>query len=86
MGYMYRYFYWMSHGQLSLQDSQVFGWYTLNKTRGEYTGSGSNPAGRNELINWARQAAMADGVDLSKFWNVVVCMNVPTDLFGGMGV
>jgi hypothetical protein len=84
-GYMPQYFSWMSHGLVSLKGSRVFGWYRLNKARSEYTGSGSNPTGRNELIDWARQAAAADGVDFSKFWNVVVGMNVPTDLFGGIG-
>jgi hypothetical protein len=84
-GYISKYFTWMSHGELSLRGSQVFGWYTLNKARSEYVGSGSNPAGRHDLIQWARQAAIASGIDLSRFWNVIVCLNVPTDLFGGPG-
>jgi hypothetical protein len=73
----------ISHGSLDLSDSRVFGWYTLNKKRSEYVGSGANPSGRNDLINWARQAATAKGDDLSRYVSVVVCMNVSTDLFGG---
>src|SRR5947209_7556414 len=49
-----------SHGSLDLSGSRVFGWYTLNKKRSEYTGSGANSAGRNALIDWARQAAQAN--------------------------
>ncbi len=69
----------MSHGKLDLSGSEVFGWYTLDKNRSEYTGLGS----RNDLIDWARQKATAGGVNLSRFFSVVVCLNVPTDLFGG---
>ena len=72
-----------SHGQLNLSDSQVFGWLTLDKATSDYTGSGANPAGRQQLIDWAKQAATRKGVDLTPFYSVVVCMNVPTDLFGG---
>ena len=73
----------MSHGFLDLSGSQVFGWFTLDKNSSDYTGSGANPQGRTDLITWARQAAIDDDVDLSKFFSVVVFMNVSTDLFGG---
>src|SRR5215212_3775055 len=73
----------MSHGLLDLSGSQVFGWFTLNKNSSEYTGSGANLQGRRDLITWARQAAIDKKVDLSKFFSVVVFMNVSTDLFGG---
>lgn len=73
----------VSHGSLDLSDTRVFGWYTLNKKRSEYLGNGANPSGRNDLVNWARQAATANGDDLSQYVGVVVCTNVPTDLFGG---
>jgi hypothetical protein len=33
------YFTDMSHGQLDISDSQVFGWFTLDKRRNEYLGS-----------------------------------------------
>lgn len=70
-----------SHGILDLSDTRVFGWYTLNMKRSEYTGL----AGRDDLINRARQAAAANGNDLLQYVSVVVCMNVLTDLFGGGG-
>jgi hypothetical protein len=74
-----------SFGHVDLGGSRVLGWYTLAQARADYTGSGVNPAGRWELIGWARNAAMAAGVNLSAFSGTVVCMNVGTDLFGGGG-
>jgi hypothetical protein len=73
----------MSHGKLDLTGSQVFGWFKLDKKKSDYKGSGANPQGRQDLITWACQAAIDNGVDLSQFFAVVVIMNVPTDLFGG---
>ena len=75
----------MSHGSLDLSGSEVLGWYTLDKKHSEYLGSGQNQQGRDDLITWARAAATAAGVDLTKFFNVVVSLNVPTDLYGGPG-
>jgi hypothetical protein len=75
------YFRDMSHGQLSLTGSQVFGWYTLNSSRADYTGSGLDWMGRMVLIGKARQAAFNAGVDLLPFFGVVVCLNVETDSF-----
>jgi PASTA domain len=72
-----------SHGNIDVGGSQVFGWLQLPRTRSAYTGSGANPNGRLELIQWARDAVTATGVDLSNFGRVVVCLNVSTDLFGG---
>ncbi len=81
---MVDYFLDMSHGSIDIGGSRVFGWYTLEQRRSDYTGSGANGAGRNQLVAWARQAAAAD-LGTSVGWPVVVCMNVPTDLFGGIG-
>jgi hypothetical protein len=80
---MVDYFRDMSHGLLDLSGSKVFGWFTLDQNRSDYTGSGANQQGREDLIAWARQKAIANNVPLSQFFSVVVCMNVPTDLFGG---
>ncbi len=77
------YFRDMSHGNADLSGSQVFGWYILPKKRAEYVGSGANEQGREDLITWARQAAVDAGVDLSPFFSVVVCVNYGVDLFGG---
>lgn len=74
----------ISHGNLDLSDTRVFGWYTLTKKISEYGLSGAEKLkNRSNLINWARQAAAANGDDLTQYVSVVVCMNVPTDLFGG---
>ena len=73
----------VSHGNLDLSDTHVFSWYTLKQKRSEYMGSGANSNGRTDLLDWARQAAGANGDELSPYAGVVVCMNVETDLFGG---
>jgi hypothetical protein len=72
------YFAEMSHGTLDLSGSKVFGWFTLPKKKSDYVGG---PQGRTDLITWAREAAKAHEPD--KFFSVVVCMNVKTDLCGG---
>ena len=71
----------MSHGKLDLSGSQVFGWYTLDKKISEYT---DDKEGRNKLLEWAREKAVADGKDLSKFFSVVVCTMSDWSL-GGIG-
>ncbi|WP_432191088.1 hypothetical protein [Streptomyces sp. bgisy027] len=74
----------MSHGNLDLSTSKVFGWYALTKKSTEYTGSGGNPQGRKDLITWARQAAANAGVNLTPYGNrICVVTHPPTDLFGG---
>jgi hypothetical protein len=52
----------MSHGKLDLRGSQVFGWYTLDKSRSDYffVENGQTQARRGELLDWARQAAADD--------------------------
>jgi len=68
----------ISHGQIDISSSQVFGWLTLTQKRSDYLGRPS----RGDIINWARQAAAAAGIALAPFYNMVVVMNVQTDLFG----
>jgi hypothetical protein len=91
---MVDFFHEMSHGHVHLSGSRVFpaldkpgqnSWYTLEQKQSDYTGSGANPAGRDALISWARQAAAKAGDDLSGFFNVVVTTNAASDLFGGLG-
>jgi hypothetical protein len=74
-----------SLGHVDLGASQVFGWFTLSQNKSDYKGSGVNPAGRWELVAWARLAATDAGVNLGPFSGTVVCMNVATDLWGGGG-
>lgn len=82
---MVDYFRHYTHGNLDLSGSQVFGWITLPHSRSEYTGSGANPSGRQQLIDWAKAAAVAAGVDVASHFGVVVCLNDSTDLFGDLG-
>jgi hypothetical protein len=74
-----------THGNIDSSGSEVFGWFTLPHSRSEYTGSGANNAGRQQLIGWATSAAAAANVNLGQYFGVVVCMNDPTDLFGDLG-
>jgi hypothetical protein len=68
---MIRYFSDYSHGKLDLTGTQVFGWFKLNKSVQQYNNLGQGA--RPELINWARAAALAAGIDLNPFFSVVAC-------------
>jgi hypothetical protein len=70
---MIRYFRDYSHGTLDLTGSKVFGWYSLNKSVADYNALGASA--RDHLVQWARAAASADGVDLAPFYSTVVCTN-----------
>ncbi|WP_073502918.1 hypothetical protein [Actinacidiphila paucisporea] len=80
---MVDYFREMSHGSLDLSGSAVFGWLPLGKRKSDYQGSGGNQKGRSDLIAWARAAAVANGIDLTPYFSVLVVTNWPSDLFGG---
>ncbi|MBA4121158.1 MAG: hypothetical protein H0X72_01670 [Acidobacteria bacterium] len=79
----------MSHGKLDLSGSRVFGWYTLSALKTNYVGNTyPQPAGklnRNGLLDAARAAATASGVDLTKFAGVVVSAFGGVDLCGFVG-
>lgn len=80
------YFDTMSHGKLDLGGSAVHGWFTLDQPQTAYVGNspvGPGQLGRDELIAAAKAKATVGGVDLSKYYGVVVAMNTMTDLFGG---
>jgi hypothetical protein len=77
------FFHAASNDTVDISRSDVFGWLTLDHDRSEYVGSGANPAGRDELLMWGRDAAARAGIDLSPYANVVVTTNVQSDLFGG---
>lgn len=83
------YFWTMSHEDLDLSGSHVFGWLTLDLPQTAYAGNvGTPPPGqinRIGLLSRAKSTAVANGVDLSQYWGVVVVMNTPTDLFGVLG-
>ncbi|BCW72429.1 hypothetical protein [Arthrobacter sp. NicSoilB8] len=66
-----------SHGNIDIGGSQIFGWFTLPETKAE-----AYAKGRGQIVDDARLAAAANGVDLSAFWGVLVCTNVPFETFG----
>src|SRR5882724_11034338 len=61
----------MSHGQLDLSGSQVFGWFTTSVKKSDYGAS----VDRNGLVADCRTAATNAGVNLASFNGVVVSMN-----------
>ena len=82
------YFDAMSHGKLDLSESQVFGWYRIDRALAEYSDGrmGVNHANRFLLMNLVRaQAARDPSYDPSRFVGQVICMNAPMDLFGTTG-
>ena len=86
---MVDYFNDMSHGKLDLSDSEVLGWYRLATVRADYVGNVyPQPTGklnRNGLLQSARDAATAAGVNLARFDGVVVSAFGGTDLCGWVG-
>lgn len=82
---MVHFFKDMSHQKLNLSSSRVFGWYTLDYNRADYSGNQSHMEGkinRNELIEVSKTNATNAGVPLSAFAGVVVSVSGATDLFG----
>lgn len=86
---MVEFFSDVSHGKLDLSGTEVFGWYRLDRPRSDYVGNVyPQPTGklnRNGLLDAARAAATANGVDLTKFTGVVVVGHGSTDLCGWVG-
>jgi hypothetical protein len=66
-----------SHGNIDIGGSQVFGWLTLPETKAE-----AYAKGRTQILGDAKACAAANGLDLSAFWGVLVCTNVPFETFG----
>lgn len=91
---MVEFFDLMSHGSVDVSGSQVFGWLTLPKDQSAYFPQKSplddGEIDRGGLVELAKATAAvpkSEGgleVDVSAFYGVVVCMNVATDLFGGL--
>jgi len=75
---MIRYFHDQSHGTLELTGTKVFGWFQLSKSVADYNSLGGQA--REALIKWARDAAVAHGVDLEPFFSVVACANLWQDI------
>jgi hypothetical protein len=85
---MVKWFADMSHGRLDVSDSRVFGWYTLPYRRADYVGNATPTAGKIDragLLDAARAAATAAGLQLSDFSGVVVSAYGATDLCGWVG-
>lgn len=83
----------MSHGQLDLTNSQVFGWLTIGiKDKAEYDSfdakhkADPNILGsRSHLMAVCKEEAIKQGVPLQNFAGVVICVNGAMDYFGALG-
>src|SRR6266550_3426325 len=90
---MTNFFSTMSHGQLDLTNSKVFGWLTIGiKDKAEYdsfdakhAADPSIPGSRDNLMAVCKQEAIKQGVPLQNFAGVVICMNGAMDYFGVLG-
>ena len=66
--------------------NRVFGWIGLTDSLADYQAKrGNGTYQRTSIVDLARAAAVATGVDLTPFAAVVVVTNVGVDLFGGTG-
>lgn len=72
--------YWsdVTFGAIDLASSEVFGWFAMNHASGEVRAL-AFPGGRETLVQWGRDAARANGVDLSRYDGVVIVQNWGVD-------
>ena len=72
--------YWsdVTLGAIDLSASEVFGWFTMAHDSSEVKGL-VFPGGRNTLVQWGRETAAANGVNLRKFDAVLVVQNWGVD-------
>mgnify|MGYP003385882204 CR=1 FL=1 len=86
---MVDYFDEMSHGLIDVSGTKVFGPFILNRPRADYVGNiypqPNGKINRNGVLDLAKAAALAAGIDLSKFSGVVVCGTPSLDLCGWVG-
>lgn len=79
----------MSHGNVDLSGSHIFGWFTLPFGQATYAGNVTTPpigqVNRDGLVTACRKAATDAGTDLSPFAGLLVSMNRQVDLFGSLG-
>jgi hypothetical protein len=79
--------YWLdvTYGNLSLEGSQVFGWFTMSQTTQDRDNL-TFPGGRSTLAQWGVDTATANDVDLSPFSIIIVVFNTQTDHGAAGGV
>jgi hypothetical protein len=85
---MVDFFSTMSHGNLDLGGSQIFGWFTLPIDKAAYVGNAAAGPGqydRNALVALCESTAASNGVNLGAFNGTLVTMNGSVDLFGYVG-
>lgn len=72
--------YWraVTHNNFDLTDSEVFGWFQMNHASTEVNQL-VFPGQRGTLVQWGRDAAAANGVNLAQFDNVLVVHNFGID-------
>jgi hypothetical protein len=72
--------YWraVTHNSLDLTGSRVFGWFQMNKVSSDVNRL-VFPGDRDQLVQWGRDTAASNGVNLAGFDNVLVVQNYGID-------
>jgi hypothetical protein len=72
--------YWrdVTNNNFDLTDSQVFGWFAMSHATTEVAGL-VFPGNRSTLVQWGKDTAAANGVNLASFDNVLVVQNYGVD-------
>jgi hypothetical protein len=79
-----QYFKDISHNHVDISGSEVMGWFVMDKNVSDYNGYGGNTQARNDVIDWAKAAAIASGKVLTPYGNqIVVCLNRVLETYGG---
>jgi hypothetical protein len=78
--------YWMTvtNGVIDTSGCPVFGWFTMTHSTADLK-TLTFPGDRWQLVEWGRETAQANGVDLSQFKQVLVVLNYGTDS-GAIGI
>ena len=90
----------MSHGRADPIGSEVFGWFLLDHSTADLAQYAkqlaeedkknntqlANSKRRARIVEWGREAATANNVDLSKFYGTVFVFSQGVDYFGYSGV
>lgn len=88
---MVEFFHDVSHGRVDLSKSEVFGWFTIDHPRSDYTPTVADKDlekgkfNRHGLTDVARQAALDNNVLLDSFDGFVFSFAGRVDLFGTIG-
>jgi hypothetical protein len=79
------YFQDMSHGRADSSGSKVFGWINLPLNKADYVhpaAAGVGQLDRDNVVDYCKNAAISQGVELTEFSRVGILLNGIDELFG----